>query len=477
MPDLLPVLPELILAVGSMVLLMIGVFSGEKSHDLVTWLAAGLVGVAFLAMMFVVPRDSHAFANMFVADDFALFTKTLVMLGAVFTLALSGTYLKERGIARFEYPILIIFAVIGMMMMISANDMMALYIGLEMQNIALYVLASFNRDKVRSSEAGLKYFVLSALSSGLLLYGISLIYGFTGSTSFEVIAAYGAGSGANAIGLLFGIVFLVAGLAFKVSAVPFHMWAPDVYEGAPTPVTTFFAIAPKVAAMALFLRAIIVPFPELLAEWQQIVIFISVASMVVGTLGALMQDNIKRWMAYSSIAHMGYALTGLAAGTKAGVEGVLVYMTIYMLMTAGTFALILSMRRKEGLTEEISDLAGLSQTRPVMAAAMGIMMFSLAGIPTLAGFFAKLYVFMAVVDAGIYWLAVVGFVISTVSAVYYLRIVKVMYFEEPKDSFEPMKDKGIVTVGYLTAVINSPLHLLLIGPLTIAAGLAAKSLF
>ncbi|GER08408.1 NADH-quinone oxidoreductase subunit N [Iodidimonas muriae] len=477
MSDVLTVLPELILAVGAMGLLMIGVFSGDKSYGLLKWLASGLFAVAFLVMIGSGAEQKLAFGGMFVTDAFALFMKSVVLTGAVFALGLSGQFMRERGIARFEYPVLVVLAVLGMMMMVSANDMLALYIGLELQSLALYVLAAFNRDKLRSTEAGLKYFVLGALSSGMMLYGISLIYGFTGSTSFAEIAAYGIGSGTNGLGLLFGLVFLISGFAFKVSAVPFHMWAPDVYEGAPTPITVFFGTAPKVAAMALFVRALIVSFPDLTQQWQQVVVFLSVASMILGAFAGLMQTNIKRLMAYSSIAHMGFALAGLATGTVDGVQGVLVYMAIYMLMTAGTFAVILGMRRKDGLTEDISDLAGLAKTRPALAAIMATLMFSLAGIPLLAGFFAKLYVFMAVVEAGMYWLAVVGFVTSTVAAVYYLRIVKLMYFDEPNENIEPLKDRGIAYVGFVTAALNSPLHLLLIWPLTLAAGLAAQSLF
>lgn len=477
MPDLIPVLPELVLAIGGMALLMLGVFGGDRSFRLVSWLAGGVFVLAYLVMLYVVPNSAQAFGGMFIVDDFALFVKTVVLAGAVFALALAPEYLEERGIAHFEYPVLIVFAVLGMLMMISANDMLALYIGLELQSLSLYVLAAFNRDKLRSTESGLKYFVLGALSSGMMLYGISLIYGFAGTTSFEVLREIGAGGGENALGLLFGVVFLMSGLAFKVAAVPFHMWTPDVYEGAPTPVTAFFAIAPKVAAMALFVRALVVPFPEIVEQWQQIVIFISVASMALGAFAALMQTNIKRLMAYSSIAHIGYALTGLATGTVEGVQGVLIYMAIYMLMSAGTFALILGLRCRDGLTESIDDLAGLAKSHPAMAAGLAILMFSLAGIPLLAGFFAKLYVFLAVVEAGMYWLAVVGFVLSVVGAVYYLRIVKIMYFDAPKVEFEPYRPTGLRTVAGVSAALNSPLHLLLIGPLVMAAGTAAQSLF
>lgn len=477
MPNLMPVVPELLLAVGAMALLLLGAYRKGDSFALVNSLSTGLLALAFLALLAVVPRPATTFGGMFVSDDFALFLKTLVLLGSGFALAISRGYLDERGIARFEYPVLILFATLGMLMMISANDLLALYVGLEMQSLALYVLAAFHRDQLRSSEAGLKYFVLGALASGMMLYGISLLYGFTGTTSFAVFAKIDFTAAATHLGPLVGLVFLIAGLAFKVSAVPFHMWTPDVYEGAPTPVTALFATAPKVAAMALFVRAMMVPFPALAGDWQQILIFLAVASMMVGAFAALVQTNIKRLMAYSAIAHVGYALTGLAAGTVAGVEGVLIYMAIYMLMTAGTFALILGMRCEDGLTEEISSLAGLADTRPAMAAAMAILMFSLAGIPLLAGFFAKLYVFLAVVDAGLYWLAVVGFVTSVVAAVYYLRIVKVMYFDPPAEPFLPIRDSGVKWVAGVSALLNSPLHLLLIWPLTIAAGIAARALF
>lgn len=323
MPDVLTVLPELILALGAMGLLMIGVFNQDKSFGLLNWLASGLFLAAFITMIATSSGRVTAFGGLFITDDFALFMKTVILTGAIFALGLSGQYLRERGIARFEYPVLIVLAVLGMMMMVSANDLLSLYIGLELQSLSLYILAAFNRDKLRSSEAGLKYFVLGALSSGLMLYGISLIYGFSGSTSFEAIAAYGAGDGANAIGLIFGIVFLISGLAFKVSAVPFHMWTPDVYEGAPTPVTAFFGIAPKVAAMALFIRALIVPFPDLVDQWQQVVIALSVASMVLGAFAALMQTNIKRLMAYSSIAHMAMPSLALPPAPSMGCRGCL----------------------------------------------------------------------------------------------------------------------------------------------------------
>jgi len=476
-PDLIPALPEIALAVGAMMLLVFGVFAGDKSYDVLNWLSAGLLALAFLILLYVVPERAETFGGMFVADNFALFVKTVILIGGVFALALAGPYLKERSIARFEYPVLIVLALLGMMMMVSANDLLALYVGLELQSLSLYVLAAFNRDKLRSSEAGLKYFVLGALASGMMLYGISLLYGFSGTTGFAALAKATSAAGTSELGLTIGLVFLISGFAFKVSAVPFHMWTPDVYEGSPTPVTAFFAIAPKVAAMALFVRAMSVAFPDLVEAWRQIVMFIAVASMILGAFAALAQTSIKRLMAYSSIAHMGYALAGLAIGTVEGVQGVLVYLAIYMLMSAGTFALVLSMRRKDGLTEDIADLAGLAKTQPPMALAMAIMMFSLAGIPLLAGFFAKLYVFLAVVEAGYYWLAIIALVTSVVGAVYYLRIVKLMYFDEPSEAFVAPRHRGINAVATVSAVLNSPVHLALIWPLTMAAGAAAQSLF
>ncbi|GAB4119330.1 MAG: NADH-quinone oxidoreductase subunit NuoN [Rhodothalassiaceae bacterium] len=477
MTDILPILPELVLALGAMAILLLGVTLGDSGFRLATGLSQILLAAALLVLLLFVPERATAFHGMTVIDPFALFMKSLVLIAAFVALMLAPGYLEDRRIARFEYPVLVVLATLGMLMMVSANDLLALYIGLELQSLALYVLAAFNRDKTRSSEAGLKYFVLGALSSGMMLYGISLIYGFTGSVSFTVLREFDGGAGMQGLWLLVGIVFLIAGLAFKVSAVPFHMWTPDVYEGAPTPVTAFFAIAPKVAAMALFVRVLIAAFPDMVGSWQQVVIFLSVASMLLGAFAALKQTNIKRLMAYSSIAHVGYALTGLAAGTEKGVAGVIAYMTIYFVMTAGTFALIIGMRSKEGSREDIADLAGLARRQPGMALMMAILMFSLAGIPLLAGFFAKLTVFLAVVEAGLYWLAVVGFLSSVVGAVYYLRIVKLMYFDEPKEELLPIRDGSVRAVAVVSAVLNSPVHLLLIPSLLLAAGFAAHSLF
>ncbi|MFQ5972706.1 MAG: NADH-quinone oxidoreductase subunit NuoN, partial [Alphaproteobacteria bacterium] len=373
--------------------------------------------------------------------------------GATLALAMSLGYNRRERLERFEYPILILFAVLGMMMMVSANDLISLYLGVELQSLSLYVIAAFRRDTVRSSEAGLKYFVLGALSSGILLYGMSMVYGFAGTTNFDALSRVFQGAvdaGAlPAVGLVVGLVFIAAGLAFKVSAVPFHMWTPDVYEGAPTPVTAFFAVAPKIAAMALFVRVMIGPFGALFDQWQQIIVFVSLASMILGALAAINQTNIKRLMAYSSIGNMGYALVGLAAGSEAGAQGVLLYLTAYLFMNVGAFACILSMRRQGRMVEGINELAGLSRSNPAMALALAIFMFSMAGIPPLAGFFGKLYVFIAAIEAELYTLAVVGLLTSVVAAFYYIRIVKLMYFDEPADAFDrPVgREMSAVLVG------------------------------
>ncbi len=384
--------------------------------------------------------------------------------------------MKEGKYLKFEYPVLVLLATAGMMMMISANDLITLYMGLELQSLALYVVAAFRRDDVRSSEAGLKYFVLGALSSGMLLYGASLIYGFTGSTNFTEIAvvAKATGAGQN-VGLIFGLVFLMVGLAFKISAVPFHMWTPDVYQGAPTPVAAFFSAAPKVAAMALMLRVLLGAFGGITTQWQQIVIFLALASMIFGAVAAIGQTNIKRLLAYSSIANMGFALVGLAAGTEKGAESVLVYMAIYVVMTLGAFACVLGMRRDGGAVEDIGELSGLSETNLPMAAALGLLMFSLAGIPPLAGFFAKFEVFLAAVNAKLWPLAVLGVVASVVAAYYYLRIVKIMFFDDKKPGFlrVPMKTGIVMTLAALFVV----LYAVRPGPLVAQAAAAAKSLF
>lgn len=471
--NFVPILPELTLAVGAMALLIMGVFSRPEQGERVLWLA---LGVLVLAGILVLRGEGTVsmFNNTFIVDPYARMLDILTLIGVAVALILSRDFWRDAGGVQFEYPVLLLFASTGMLMMVSANDLITLYVGLELQSLALYVLAAFKRDSARSSEAGLKYFVLGALSSGMLLYGASLVYGFTGSTQFSEIAAAVQPSDVS-LGLIFGLVFLLVGFAFKISAVPFHMWTPDVYEGAPTPVTAFFAAAPKIAAMALTIRVVITAFPAVTIQWQQIIIFLAIASMALGAFAAIGQHNIKRLMAYSSIGHVGYALVGLAAGTAEGVQGVIIYLAIYLVMTLGTFACILALRRDGKMVEEISELSGLSRTTPMMAFMLGILLFSLAGIPPLAGFFAKFYVFLAAIEAGLYVLAVVGVLLSVVGAYYYLRIVKIMYFDEPSERFEPMPKilAGVLGVsGVLTL-----LYFVYPAPLVYAAEVAAKSLF
>ena len=469
-------LPELFLAVAGMILLMLGVFRGNKGTRLVLSLTVASFALAFGMIALSMGRSEEALGGLFIADAFGDVMKMLVLVGSAITLIMAMRYIEREDMARFEYPVLILFATVGMLLMISANDMMSLYLGLELQSLSLYVVAAFRRDNLRSSEAGLKYFVLGALSSGMLLYGMSMIYGFSGTTSFEGLAAQFSSGAPVSIGLIVGIVFLAAGLAFKISAVPFHMWTPDVYEGAPTPVTAFFATAPKVAAMALLVRVMVGPFGDLVDQWQQIIWFISIASMVLGALAAINQTNIKRLMAYSSIGHMGYALIGLAAGTELGVHGILIYLTIYIVMNLGTFACILCMRQKDVMVERIEDLKGLSKTNPAMALALAIFMFSMAGIPPLVGFFGKFYVFLAAIEAELYVLAVVGVLSSVVGAYYYLRIIKMMYFDDPIEAFDrPIgREMTAILVGTSLLIV---LLTFAISPLLDGTAMAAASLF
>jgi NADH-quinone oxidoreductase subunit N len=477
LPALLPALPEIVLALGAMVLLMVGAFRDERAINGIDGAAILLLIVAGVIVALLPAGKLVTFEGSFVVDGFARFLKLLALTGSATAILMSSHYLAAEKRQRFEYSILILLSTTGMLMLISAADLIALYLGLELMSLALYVVAAINRDSVRSTEAGLKYFVLGALSSGMLLYGASLVYGFTGTVTFAGIAkaASQVGPGQTNLGLVFGLVFLFAGFCFKVSAVPFHMWTPDVYEGAPTPITAFFAAAPKVAGIAMFVRTTIVAFPGILSQWQQIVVFVAIASMALGAFAAIGQRNIKRLMAYSSIGHMGFALVGLAAGTQEGVQGVLVYMAIYVAMTLGTFACILSMRRDGQMVENISDLAGLARTKPAMAFFFALLLFSLAGIPPLAGFFAKFYVFLAAIKAGLFTLAVIGVVTSVVSAYYYLTIVKIMYFEDPAKPFEPMpyELRAVLTV---TGLFNL-LFFVYPSPLVEAANAAAKSLF
>ncbi|MGN6515007.1 MAG: NADH-quinone oxidoreductase subunit NuoN [Rhizomicrobium sp.] len=472
--NLAVLVPELIVALGAMALLLFGAVRGERGSNLVSTLAIILMAVAAWFVVVPVSHDPRAFGGAFVVDDFARFAKILILLGSAVTLLMAQEFLVAQRIAKFEFPVLVLLATTGMMLMVSASSFIALYMGLELQSLALYVLAAFHRDSLRSTEAGLKYFVLGALSSGMMLYGISLIYGFAGTTEFAAIA-HVATAGHIGVGLIFGIVFLISGLAFKVSAVPFHMWTPDVYEGAPTPITAFFSMSPKVAAMILFLRAMLGPFPEAIHQWQQIVILISVLSMALGSFAAIGQANIKRLMAYSSIGHMGYALLGLAAGTTQGVEGVLIYMLIYLITNAGVFVCILAMRRGGEQVETIADLAGLARTQPRLAFVFSALMFSLAGIPPLAGFFAKFYVFMAAIDAHLYIPAVLGVLASVVGAYYYLRIVKIMYFDEPAPSFDGALGARLGTILVGSGVFTV-FFVVCAAPLVAAATSAAHAL-
>lgn len=466
-------LPELVLTCCGMAILIFGVLRKQDSTMLATMFT---IGAFLITGLLVATRlNGFGFNGQFVTDAFATFNKELILLGGALALILSLDWNRSQGIARFEYPVLVLFATVGMMVMVSASNLMTLYLGLELQSLALYVLAAFARDNLRSSEAGLKYFVLSGLASGLLLYGLSLVYGFSGTMDFQALHGALMTPAAAPPGLIVGIVFVLVGLAFKVSAVPFHMWTPDVYEGAPTPVTVFFATGPKVAAMALLLRVMGTSFAELVPAWQLLIVLMSIASMVLGALAAIGQSNIKRLMAYSSIGHMGYALIGLAVGSSDGVRGVLVYMTVYVLMTAGTFACIMAMKRDGRPVEQISDLSGLATNDPGLAMAFSVFMFSLAGIPLMAGFFAKLYIFLAAVKGGLWTLAVIGVLTSVVGAFYYIRVIKVMYFDPPAEAFDrrpPALSFVVAATGLFTAFF-----FLFPAPVVDAAEMASRVLF
>ena len=466
-------LPEVVLALSILGILLYGALRDRPTDGLATELAIAALALAGFFVVFGQTMNGLAYADGFVNDGMGRFMKILILIGSIGTLAMSQDYLRRAKMDKFEFPILVLLATLGMFMLASANDLIALYLGLETMSLALYVLAAFNRDSVKATEAGLKYFVLGALSSGMLLYGASLIYGTAGAVNFASIAA--AAKAHPSLGLTFGLAFVMAGAAFKISAAPFHMWTPDVYEGAPTPVTTFFATSAKVAAMAMLLRLVYVALPGIVDQWRQIVGFLAIASMALGSIAAIGQRNIKRLMAYSSIGHMGFALVGVAAGTAAGMQGVMIYMAIYVLMTLGVFAAIIQMRRGEGQVEDIYELAGLARHDRGMAFLFAMLMFSLAGIPPLAGFFAKWYVFSAAVDAKLYGLAVVGVLLSVISAFYYLRIVKIMYFDEPAEAFAPRTPSALWVF-----VITSALVLLFSfwpGGLDKAALAAAKSFF
>jgi len=467
------ILPECILAFAALALTLLGAFDGRRLGWLIVECAIAALGLALLCLLVGPKAPTLALGGFFIDDAFARFMKILAVIGSLVTLVLSIDFLREEKIEGFEYSILVLLATLGMMMLISATNLIILYLGLELMSLALYVVAAFHRDNVKASEAGLKYFVLGALSSGMLLYGASLLYGYAGSVSFEGIA--GAIHGRASIGALFGLVFVLAGLCFKMSVVPFHMWTPDVYEGAPTPVTAFFASAPKMAAVAITVRLIIAGFLPVTAQWQQIIVFVSIASMALGSFAAIGQSNIKRLMAYSSIGHMGFALVGLAAGTVEGVRGVVIYMMIYLVMTLGTFAAILAMRVNGKPVERLADLAGLSKTHPAMAFFLAVMMFSLMGMPPLAGFFGKFYVFMAAVKAGLFPLAVIGMIASVIAAFYYLRIVKIMYLDQPAVALDQPRfaEAAVLTLAGLLNLLFCAYP----GPLSEAAGAAAQSLF
>jgi len=470
--QLQPVLPELVLAVGAMVLLMIGAYRGQGTTRLVTMLAVCLLVLVGVLELSLPAGKLVTFGGSFIVDDFARFLKILALIASAATLILATDFLSVPSQRTFEFSILVLLSTLGMLVLISAGDLITLYLGLELMSLALYVVAASARDNAKSSEAGLKYFVLGALSSGMLLYGASLIYGFTGTVSFAGIAAAAT---TGSIGIVFGLVFLLAGLCFKVSAVPFHMWTPDVYEGAPTPVTAFFASAPKVAALAVFTRATLTAFPGIVTQWQQILVFVAIASMALGSFAAIGQTNIKRLMAYSSIGHMGFALVGLAAGTVEGAQGVLVYIAIYVAMTLGTFSIILAMKRNGRAVEQISDFAGLSRTNPLLAFVFAMFLFSLAGVPPLAGFFGKWYVFVAAIKANLFTLAVIGVLTSVVGAFYYLSIVKVMYFDQPLAKLDPMRVELRAVLA--VAGIFNIFFFAYPAPLVSMASAAAKSLF
>ena len=431
--------PEVFLSLSIFSLLMIGVFV-KNSFNLIYKLSIFLI---FLLILIVLNTDNETvkiFKESFVSDNFSLFAKLLILISSFFILIISKKYIVDTKNNKFEYPIIVLLSILGMFFMVSSNDLILFYLGLELQSLSLYILASIDRDNLKSSEAGIKFFVLSALSSGLLLYGCSLLYGFTGSTNFEVIASNTADS---TIGIIFAMVFILVGLAFKVSAVPFHMWTPDVYEGSPTSVTSFFSVVPKVAGIVIFIRFMYLPFQEILDQWKYILVFISIASMILGAVAAIGQNNIKRLIAYSSIGHIGYAIAGMTPGTENGFKSTLIYISIYAVMNIGVFACIFLMKRNGKYIEDIQELSGASKNHPLMSLSLLIILSSLAGIPPMAGFFAKFYVFMAVIESGMFTLAVIGLVTTVVSAFYYIRIIKIMYFDDPKKPFEELKDFGI----------------------------------
>ena len=455
------IFPEIFLSLSVMLLLMIGVFK-KNSEKLVYNLSiiTLIILLALVVNLFSID-EQLIFNDSYKIDNLSSFMKSLIIVAAIFVMISSSTYIKSLNIFKIEYPILILSSIIGMMVMISSNDLIVFYLGLELQSLALYVLASFNRDNILSSESGLKYFVLSALSSGLLLYGCSLVYGFSGSTNFNYIANTSSGI---EFGVIFGLVFIIVGLAFKISAVPFHMWAPDVYEGSPTSVTLFFAALPKVAALTVFIRFLYIPFINLIDQWQTILVFISIASMIFGAVAAIGQTNLKRLIAYSSISHMGYALAGLASGTNQGIQSSVTYISIYLVMTLAFFSCLFMLRKKNVFYERIEDLSGLSTNHPVLSISLLVVLFSLAGIPPLAGFFAKFYIFMSIIEQSMYFLAIIGLLSTVVAAFYYLRLIKIIYFDKAKDKYEKDHNLGLkITLSISTAILV--LYFIYPGPL------------
>lgn len=455
--ETLPALPEVFLAAAGIFLLMLGVCKGDTFFYSLSRLSIGFILVTMMLVLKIPHNAQLAFHGMFISNSFTVFAKILVLAGTAVAIALSMGYFRheEERKGKLEFPVLTLFAAVGMMLMISAHNLISLYVGLELQSLSLYVLASIDRNSAKSSEAGLKYFVLGALASGILLYGSSLIYGFTGTTDFsELSRLYFSKGQPLATGVLLGLILVLIGLCFKISAVPFHMWTPDVYEGAPTPVTAFFAAAPKVASLILLTRVVLEPFGHAVGAWQQVIIFISVASMVIGAFGALRQKNIKRLLAYSSIGHVGYMLMGVAAATSIGISSILIYLAIYITMSLGAFACVILMRYRDTRLEEIEDFGGLARTHPLRAATLAVFMFSMTGIPPLAGFFGKYFIFLAAVKAGLYPLAVIGVLTSVVAAYYYLRVVKVMYFDEIKQAVDKEGTSETLIIAYGAALFN-----------------------
>ena len=433
MDNLNLILPEIFIIISILFLLIFGVFKKDSSNIIHNLSIIFLFVTLLLIFNNPFENNNHLFNRSYIVDYLSSFMKILTILSGIFVLIISSRYLKLFKIFQIEYPIIILCSILGMMVMISSNDLMVFYIGLELQSLSLYILASFNRDQLKSSEAGLKYFVLSALSSGLLLYGCSLIYGFSGSTNFNIISNT---MSSDQYGLTFGIVFILVGLAFKISAVPFHMWAPDVYEGSPTSVTLFFTIVPKVAALTVFIRFLYVPFINMIDQWQTIIIFLSIASMIFGAIAAIGQKNLKRLVAYSSIGHIGYVLAGLSTGSNEGIQSSILYISIYIVMNLALFSCLFMMKRNDHYFESIEDLSGLSKNHPLLSLSLLVILFSLAGIPPLAGFFAKLYVFKAVIEQSMYFLAIVGLLSTVIAAFYYLKIIKIIYFDEAKEKYD-----------------------------------------